>query len=234
MTFDFNIDENFYEKNVSIINSSSLEAIAITKNVKLDDLNNNKINLISNLTKKFFTKVNIEFSKDKINPTILKKFSTNDIICLQIKDFSEIKYAIDLHPDLLTFDYTSFALRLRPGFIRDAINRGIFIEINLRDCLYDKRAEWLRNVNDLLRITKGRGIVLGSGACFGTEVKSSIDIFHFLISCGLSKQRAELVTEKNGISFLEKCAFKRFTFKAVIANNDKKGLLKEMFINSKF
>ncbi|KAM0686874.1 hypothetical protein COBT_001895 [Conglomerata obtusa] len=234
MHCDFNVSENFSSTEIQELNNSQYDRIALTKTISLTDYNFETTPKQLNLQKKFYRKINLDFAKEKITPATLKKLTNYDIICLRLFDYQDLKYAIDLSPDLLSFDFTSASLRLRPGFIRDAINRGIFFEIVLVDCLYGNCKEWLRNVIDLIGITKGRGLIVSSGATVGTELKSVEDVFLFLRSFGVSEKRCFDVLSGNCIKLLESCALKRFSFRGVVANDEKKGVLKDDFILCKF
>ncbi|KAM0679101.1 RNA-binding RNA processing protein rpp1 [Binucleata daphniae] len=216
---DFNINQNF--ANISDAQSK------INKFCKSYAITNDATN--TNLQKtNQYTRINIEFDKKISN---LTKYKEYDIVSIQVKDFADIKYIIDLSPDLITFNYKQQYI-FKPGFVRDAINRGIYFEICTREALYNN-LEWLKNVISLLSITNGRGIVVSSGAECEYELKTRYDMFCMLKAFGLSNKRAEKVLEYNANDLLQKCAMKRHSYRGVIAHNEEQGKLKKEYIINK-
>lgn len=172
-----------------------------------------------------YTRVTIPFSQ--ANLRILNTLHKYNVICILIDEYSQIKNAIDMQPDLIAFN-PSIKLKLRPGYIRDAINRGVFFEVTFEAM----DSEWLRCCDDLLRITNGRGIVTGSGKGNKKLLKGRGDVEHFLGAFLSEKSKTRVLA--NGGRLMEACAMRRYSFRGVVSNSQPCGILKQDFIVNRF
>ena len=97
--------------------------------------------------------------------------------------------------DLITFDLTTpFPFKLHIPTLRTAINRGVFFEIKL-GCLFrlsdeKEKQQFVLNSTDLISFTKGKNIILSSGAEKGCEFKSVKDLITLGLMLGLSTSQA--------------------------------------------
>lgn len=206
--YDFNVDPS--------INHDSVNRTHIIKNyydetAALDNLH--------------YTRITIPYLQASIHK--LRKLQQFNIISVTIDNYSQLKSTLDMQPDLILINPNE-KLKLRPGFIRDAINRGLFFEIMFENMNKD----WLRCVDDLLRITRGKGIVTGSGGQCRNFIKTQYDVEEFL-NAFLNK-KAVCKVMQNGEKLLRACAMRRYSFKGMVSNNVPAGLLKQNFIINRF
>lgn len=190
-----------------------------------------------NSSKRIYNKIEVKVLLEDVKSLQLKKFSDYEVLSVKISDEETFKYACSTWDvDIIKFDLSRMGFSFRGGYVRKAINRGVFFEIEVRDALYGtkERVSWMRNAQSILRITKGRGIVITSGARCCTEIKSIQDMYKILRFLGLSHRRAEMVLKENSQRLLKSCALKRYTFKGCVANDLEEGNLKQDFILKEF
>lgn len=191
----------------------------------------------SSTSKRIYSKVEIDVFLEDIKSLQLTRFHEYEVLSVKILEEEVLKHACNnWDMDLITFDLSQVSFPFKNGYIRKAINRGIFFEVVIRDALYDtkRRVSWIKNARSLLRITKGRNTVVSSGATCATELKHVQDIYKLLRFVGLSHSRAELVLDENPCRLLKSCALKRYAFKGCIANNIEETNLKKDFILKDF
>lgn len=187
--------------------------------------------------KRLYKKVEVDVRAQDVTTMQLNRLTGHEVLAIKVSDENTLKYACDKWDvDIITLDFSTAAFPVKDGWIRNAINRNVFFEIELRKALYGskERVTWLKNVHNLLRITRGRNTVISSGATCSTEVKSVWDIYKFLRFLGLSHRRAQMVMHENASRLLRACALKRYAFKGCVANDLDEGNLKFDFILKDF
>ncbi|AFM98819.1 RNase P/RNase MRP subunit p30-like protein [Encephalitozoon hellem ATCC 50504] len=111
-----------------------------------------------------------------------------DVVAIRVEDMNDFKKAIEMCPDIVTFDYSkSFCIRRDEAV--EAMKRNIFFEIPLVCGLYGQRdkAVWMRNARRLLDVTEGVNVVVGSGATCLTEMRRRQDVIKILRGLGMSE-----------------------------------------------
>eukprot|EP00866_Antonospora_locustae_P001510 jgi/Antlo1/1510/2056 len=188
-------------------------------------------------SKRFYKKVVVEILPEDIARMQLGKLRGYDVLSIKISDENTFRYACEKWcTDIITFDLARIEFPLKNGLVRKAIERDVFFEVEMRNALYENRERvcWMKNVFNLLHITKGRNVVFSSGARCSTEIKRPQDIHKFLRFAGLNPRRAEMVTKENPHRLLKLCALRRYSFKDCVANDVDEGSLKADFIIKEF
>ena len=145
---------------------------------------------------KELTRITIKLTKTptpKLFTTIGNTFDIISVLPQSEKSF--VDSCCSLQIDLITFDMTtSFPFKLHVPTLRTAINRGVFFEINL-SCLFGEYNEkqkqnFVLNATDLISFTKGKNIILSSGAMKSNEFKGPNDLIAMGLMLGLSTSQA--------------------------------------------
>ncbi|CAH2069376.1 unnamed protein product [Thlaspi arvense] len=110
--------------------------------------------------------------------------------------------------DIISIDFDKMPFRLNHSMVKSAIKRGIYFEIKYSDLLKDalKRRQVISNAKLLVDWTKGKNVIISSGASSVAEVKgaSSVaelrgpnDVVNLMSLLGLSTDRARAAISKN-------------------------------------
>ncbi|EFN50831.1 hypothetical protein CHLNCDRAFT_14345, partial [Chlorella variabilis] len=95
--------------------------------------------------------------------------------------------------DLIALDLSRrLPYRFKPSFIRAALARGVHFEICFAPALREVglRRQLFANALALCRETRGRGIVVSSGARSYTELRGPLDVANLATLFGLTQQQA--------------------------------------------
>uniref|UniRef100_A0A7S1F673 Uncharacterized protein n=1 Tax=Noctiluca scintillans TaxID=2966 RepID=A0A7S1F673_NOCSC len=100
---------------------------------------------------------------------------------------------------------------LRQFLVNRFLQRGGFFEIEFAPMVRDtaRRRQLLTNVAHLLHATKGKGVVLSSGAADNMEMRSPADLVNFAAVLGLRGERARKSLSTNPLRVLQKAALRR-------------------------
>ncbi|EJW03301.1 hypothetical protein EDEG_00210 [Edhazardia aedis USNM 41457] len=231
--FELCIEETFnIHELLEIVRLTPNTIYAYNLTIKSTELKIRERNFPTILNNKVLSRITVKIlEKDAgLSKSLMKSLNIYDIVALEVSNDEEFKTALNAMPDLITFDCTD-DLRLKHGYIREAINSGIYIEIKIR-CGHDyqKRSNWLYNLYFILSLTKGKNIIISSGATKKIDIKNSQDIYSILNSY-LSRKQSEIVLNKNPKNFLIRAASKRYTFNSVLFNDTNSGILKSFFMN---
>ncbi|TBU11339.1 subunit p30 of RNase P [Hamiltosporidium tvaerminnensis] len=236
MYYDLNIQESFDTSDIQELNQTEYEGFCITRTCDSKTYaNKDKIKKFKNLTKKIYSKVEIDIETEDYSTFLYTKIPCYDVISLKISNNTILKSAVkEWHPDIITFDFTNPDLKLHKGYIKEGILKNIFYEIPIRDALYDTKTKinWLKNTNQLLKITKGKNTLFSSNATCFTEIKRPMDIVKLLQSLGISEDQGHKIIQ-NSEECLKTCAFKRYCYRG-ISNSLEEGQLKRDFIINQF
>jgi len=233
MYFDINVNEDYDQNEIQEINQSEYNGIVLNKTITSETYTDPHVHkTLVEITKSVYKRIEIEILEDHISSFNIKRVKGYDVVSLRSANNQILKSCVEWCPDLITFNYRSPNLRPKEGLIRDAIKKGIYFEIPLVTPLYDSkiRVSWMRNIRSILKASKGRNIVIGSGAITSTEIKRPVDIAKMMSCFGLSEDKALRILEENSYKFLRSCALKRYSYRGVIANNIGEGRFKDDFI----
>ncbi|XP_010538951.1 PREDICTED: ribonuclease P protein subunit p30-like [Tarenaya hassleriana] len=103
--------------------------------------------------------------------------------------------------DMISIDFSgNLAFRLKHPMVKAAVQRGIYFEIRYSDLLVDahKRRQVISNAKLLVDWTRGKNLIISSGAPCVTELRGPIDVTNLMSSLlGISTERARAAISKN-------------------------------------
>lgn len=105
-----------------------------------------------------------------------------------------------LEVDIITFDLAKrLPFRLKSGPLQAAIKRGIFFEILYAPALREEtaRRNVFTNALALTRATRGKGVIISSGARSAFELRGPYDVINLATLFGLSEQDAKAAVSRN-------------------------------------
>ncbi|KAG0437144.1 putative ribonuclease P protein subunit 3 [Dictyocoela muelleri] len=215
--YDLNISRDFKDFN----HLEEYDGIAITH--KIETSSNIEKTIFPIKTRQYHR---FEYILDHTNINFNYKNIKCDIFSITPIDDKSLEIAINWSPDIITIT-KPFKLSL----IREIVNQNIFIEVKIRDGLYNK-VQWLRTFTNILRVTK-KNILISSGAVRFTELKKSFDIIKMLNIFKISDDQGKIIVYDNPRRCLLQCAIKRFSYNGVVSDIYE-GELKDDFLKKKF
>ena len=150
------------------------------------------------------------------NTSVLQSY---DLIAVQ--PLSERAFAFactSLDVDVISVDLSKrLPYRFRPDLIKTAIQRGLHFEILYAPVLRDQtsRSQSFTNAQALARETRGRAIILSSGARTAIELRGPYDILNLGTFLGLTEAQAHAAVGKNCAAVVEH-ARKRKAFRGTL------------------
>ncbi|XP_024362991.1 protein GAMETOPHYTE DEFECTIVE 1 isoform X2 [Physcomitrium patens] len=102
--------------------------------------------------------------------------------------------------DLISVDlFQRVPFRMKVPMVKAALQRGVFFEISYGRALFDARArkDLFSNAQVLQAATKGKGIVISSGASQAMELRGPNDVVNMATLFGLSTEFAKAAISKN-------------------------------------
>ncbi|KAL6774159.1 RPP30 [Auxenochlorella protothecoides x Auxenochlorella symbiontica] len=121
--------------------------------------------------------------------------STYDILAIQPQSEKTLALACTSLPvDIISLDLTKrLAYRFKPSTIAAAMARGVYFEVCYSALLRDSttRMQFISNVAALVRETRGRGILLSSGARTVLDLRRPVDVVNLGGLLGLTQQQAQ-------------------------------------------
>ena len=158
------------------------------------------------------------------------KLSEFDLIAAQPTDTDDLhKCCTEADIDIISLKLEQKSImRLKLNVIQEAIRRGIYFEIRLAPALRDVAARryLIGNATTLIRATKGKHIILSSGARDAFETRSPFDFINLACVFGLTQQQAYDALVRNPAEALRKGASRK-TFKGIVLVEDKIKFLEE-------
>lgn len=222
MYYDINIKNTFKKTDIDFLKKSEFSGYCITKTINQNDIKK-FINFDLPFTlsnKPLFKKITVNMSNSSYNTKRL--FEKCDLLCIKVINFDT---PVDENIcDLVNIDLTS-QIKIKN------INPNLFYEITISDNLEIKkdRLMWYYNTRMLINYTKGRNIIISSGAENASELKSYVDFMKLLDFLGINKKIGNRILT-NSIKLLNKCAEKRFLVQNCIFNDVEEGPLKNEFL----
>ncbi|VVB16660.1 unnamed protein product [Arabis nemorensis] len=114
--------------------------------------------------------------------------------------------------DLISIDFSDEKLfRLNYPSVKAAIQRGIYFEIKYYDLLKDAltRRQVISNAKLLVDWTKGKNLIISSGAPSVSELRGPNDVINLMFLIGLSSERARAAISKNCRNMIAKVLKKK-------------------------
>lgn len=111
-----------------------------------------------------------------------------------------------LNVDIISVDLSKrLSIRFKPELIKAAVNRGVYFEITYAAALREGglRRQLFTNAQALTRATRGRNVVISSGANSMHELRGAHDVINLGTFLGLTEQQAQDSVSKNAVAVVE-------------------------------
>ena len=144
-----------------------------------------------------------------------------DIVSVQPRSeklFQQICQTVEC--DVISFDMTSrMPFYIKHPQVNLAIERGISFEILYAPAIRDEgfRKNTISNALELIRVSKGRNIIMSSGAEKTMELRGPYDIVNLGLLFGLKPDQGKAAVSKNIRSLLYHAAARNKTVKGVVS-----------------
>eukprot|EP00158_Paraphelidium_tribonemae_P001882 Partr_v1_DN24900_c0_g1_i2_m29910 putative ribonuclease p len=99
----------------------------------------------------------------------------------------------DANVDIISLDMTTrLPFQLKFSTVNSAVQRGLYMEICYGGCIRDsgQRKNIISNAMSLIRVTRGRNIILSSGAERANELRSPHDVINLATLFGMTQKSA--------------------------------------------
>ncbi|XP_065176884.1 ribonuclease P protein subunit p30-like [Sycon ciliatum] len=115
------------------------------------------------------------------------------------------KICTEVEVDIIQLDFSNrlpFVLRLPP--VRAAIDRGVHFEIIYSAALNDSlaRCNVIANAKQLVRVTRGKNVIVSSGALSAMQVRAPYDVVNLGLLFDWSSDQSKAAVSKHGRSVL--------------------------------
>jgi len=152
----------------------------------------------------------------------------HDIVCAELEDLGCIKSASKLEIDLIRvpLDTIKHARKTLPGILKE---KNIYLELCVRDALYENKALWMNSLRRLLRLGCKNCIVLSSGAEKFTELRGARDMAKILGLYGISEDKAGRMLD-NTRQLLRRAALRKYSVDSAVVSLEDEGRFKQDFI----
>ena len=149
---------------------------------------------------------------------LLRNFDIVAARPLNERMFAQCTEKLDV--DLISLDLSQrLPFTLRAPQIRQALSRGIYFEICYSAALLDSRArrQLIASAQQLVRLSKGRGIILSSGTVRALHLRSPHDAANLSRLFGLSQNQAKEAVARHPKSVCSHARMRRNTWKGLAA-----------------
>lgn len=182
MYFDTNISLRYPDFESNKLDELDYDGICINRLLSIDELDRytRPITVLSK-NKRIYERIELKIGKKRMDIDVSRALKA-DLFVVNISDSSCLSSAIEMRPDMITFDYTKTFYHFDEEDIMEAIRRNVFFEIVIVGGLYggENKVMWMGNVRRLLKVTRGRNVVVSSGATCSTELKDAQDALKIL------------------------------------------------------
>jgi RNase P/RNase MRP subunit p30 len=167
---------------------------------------------------RIYSRLNIDYTSS-LDQATMNKYMKYNIVCISKVDNNNISSVIKLNPDIITLNLDFFK-HLKKSFINKLKEKGIFIEMIIRDTLYSSkdRIIWMNCLRKLLKLGCSKNLIISSGAGIFTEIKRSEDISKLLNLFNVSDDNAVKILNNSEL-ILRKAALKRYAYREAISND---------------
>ncbi|KAI5079925.1 hypothetical protein GOP47_0005404 [Adiantum capillus-veneris] len=124
-----------------------------------------------------------------------------------------------LEVDLITLDFLHrLPIRLKPSSVQAALERGVFFEVSYSGAFQDVRArrELFANAQTLQGLTRGKNIILTSGAGNSMDLRGPNDVANMATLFGLSREAAKHSVSKNCEDAIVRGLERKRTYKSTV------------------
>eukprot|EP00850_Spirogloea_muscicola_P003140 SM000012S25402 [mRNA] locus=s12:922924:925913:+ [translate_table: standard] len=148
---------------------------------------------------------------------VLASYDLVAIQPLSQKVFAQACSSLDV--DLISLDLSQrLPFRWRPPMIQAALKRGIHFEISYAAALRDLQArrQLFSNAQALVTATRGKNLVITSGAQQAFEMRGPYDVANMATLFGMSVASAKAALAQNCLSVLIHAETRKMTYKAAV------------------
>ena len=146
--------------------------------------------------------------------------STYDIVAVRPLDEKSFQLSCkEANIDIISLDLTSrLPFQLKFPTVNAAIQRGLYFEVCYGSCLRDssQRRNVISNALNLLRVTRGKNIIVSSGAEHLSELRNAHDVMNLASMWGMNQQKA-LASLRDGHAVVMHAFSRKHTVKTVIS-----------------
>jgi ribonuclease P/MRP protein subunit RPP1 len=145
-----------------------------------------------------------------------------DILAARPKDEKTLRLACEiLDVDIVSIDLTvRFPTHFKFKMLSTAVSRGVKIEVCYSQGILasdaSARRNLINNVVQLVRVTRGRGLLLSSEAKSVLGVRAPSDVINLASVWGLGKERGKDGLTKEGRSVVEFAKLKRTSYRGAV------------------
>lgn len=227
----------FYDLNVAAVfrDFSELEDVQCTGYClcyRIDDIGTalagTKEEAFPGVRKPVYTRLDIEYSGKMDHLTMNHLRSLYNLVCVTTSSVSNIQTILKLEPDMIRIDNEQIK-HIRKSLSGSIREKGVFVELVIRDALYDRKTVWMNACRRLLRVGCRRQLILSSGATMHTELKGEDDVCKILAIFGVAPNIAKQVAA-NTERLLRTAALRRYSAEGAITNSVDRGVFKRDFI----
>lgn len=127
-----------------------------------------------------------------------------------------------LEIDLITFDFSSpkpAFFPIKHGFVRQALDRGIFFEIVYSRSILDasRRRQAIMTGQALCRVTKGKNVIFTSGADNEWILRAPADAMNLAGVFGIPSHQRKQSLLDNQRKLIEHAASRKLTYRTAVA-----------------
>jgi len=156
-------------------------------------------------------------AQEAMNSTAV--LNSYDILAVQPQSERAFAFACNsLDIDIISLDLSKrLSYRFKPDLIKAALQRGVHFEILYAPLLREpgSRRQMFANAQSLARETRGKGIIISSGARTAIELRGPYDAVNLATFLGLSEAQAYAGVGKNAAMVVEH-AKKRKAFRGAL------------------
>ncbi|EDR28898.1 ribonuclease P protein subunit p30, putative [Entamoeba dispar SAW760] len=172
--------------------------------------------------RKQLSRITIEMTATQPTKSINSIGSSFELVAIKpMSDKVFVDACTSFQIDLITFNYSEqLSFRFHVPTLRTAMNRGLFFEIDLSPLLEQsdqkQKQSFILNATDLITATKGKSIILSSGATTINGFKGTKDLIAMGIMLGLTTSQAYDAVYVNPMKCITRSR-RRFPINAMIA-----------------
>ena len=128
-----------------------------------------------------------------------------------------------LEIDLITFDFSSSKSAFFPikhGFVRQALDRGIFFEIVYSGSILDptRRRQAILTAQTICRVTKGKNVIFTSGADSEWILRAPADAMNLAGIFGIAPHHRKQSIQDTQRKLIEHAASRKLTYRTAVAS----------------
>ncbi|KAF5727418.1 polymerase/histidinol phosphatase-like putative isoform 1 [Tripterygium wilfordii] len=145
---------------------------------------------------------------------------TYDLVAVRPLNQSAFDYACEKSEvDIIAIDFSDkLPYRMKQPMVKAAMERGVYFEITYSDLIMDvkKRRQMISSAKLLVDWTRGKNIILSSGAPSVNELRGPHDAANLSSLLGLSMERAKAAISNNCRTLVTKALRRKHFFKEAI------------------